>query len=121
MKALGLYAAVGMAIVLGTIFAAWTFLSEAGRDSMVTAAVIAWPLQVGFFSLLARAQGEPARFMVWWGAGVLGRMFVIAGVGLAMGSLGIVEPGVLLMSLAGFLFTLLLLEPFFLDHGKQTA
>jgi hypothetical protein len=121
MKALGLYAAAGLIIVLLVTAGAWNFLSPDARESMVMAAAIAWPLQVGLFALLARWQGEPSRFLVVWGAGILGRLGVVAAMGLALNRLGAAQPGVLLMSLVGFLFALLLLEPVFLDRGNQTA
>ena len=106
MKALGLYSAAGMGVVVLVTAGAWTFLGDAGRESMLTAALIAWPLQVGFFALLKRAQGEPGRFLMWWAAGILGRMAVVVA-------------DVLIMSLAGFLFALLLLEPLFLNLREQ--
>lgn len=119
MKALGLYSAAGMGIVVLVTAGAWTFLGDAGRESMLTAALIAWPLQVGFFALLKRAQGEPGRFLMWWAAGILGRMAVVVAAGIVVGRLGGVEPDVLIMSLAGFLFALLLLEPLFLNLREQ--
>jgi hypothetical protein len=121
MKALGLYSAAGMAVVVTAIALAWTFLSGDGRESLLTAAVIAWPLQVGFFALLVRFQHDPSRFLIWWGAGMLGRMIVLAAVGIGLSRMGSLEPEVLVMSLAGFFFALLLLEPLFLDRGNQTA
>ena len=121
MKALGLYSAASIAVVASVTAGFWVFLSVAGRQSMITAGLIALPLQVAFFALLLRAQGQPKKFMVWWGAGTLGRMIVVAIAGLAGTRVAAVEPGVFLMSLIGFFFGLLLLEPLFLDHGQQTA
>ena len=121
MKALGLYSAAGMVVVVTAIALTWNFLSGDGRESLLVAAVIAWPLQVGFFALLVRVQHDPSRFMIWWGVGMLGRMVVLAAAALGLSRTGAFEPGALVMSLAGFLFALLLLEPLFLDRGNQTA
>ena len=118
MKASGRYAAAGMAVVLIAVAVSWPFLAGEGRQSVLAAAGIAWPTQVGFFALLVRARVDPSRFMIWWGAGILGRVGVVAVVGLLMGQLGSLQPSVLLMSLVGFFFVLLLLEPVFLARTE---
>ena len=121
MKQLGRYAIAALAVVVVALALAWTLLAHEGRLSVVAAAAIAWPTQIGLFALLLRAQSDPARFMMWWGAGILGRVGVVATVGLLMGRLGSIDPAVLLMSLVGIFFALLLLEPVFLARSENTV
>ncbi len=95
-------------------------LEEAGRRGILLAAVIAYPVQVVAFGLLVRAREEPTRFVVWWGAGIALRVAVVVAVGVASSRLPSVEPAALLLSLVGFIFVLLLLEPAFLKvDGKE--
>ncbi len=95
-------------------------LEEAGRRGILLAAVIAYPVQVVAFGLLVRAREEPTRFVVWWGAGIALRVAVVVAVGVASSRLASVEPAALLLSLVGFIFVLLLLEPAFLKvDGKE--
>lgn len=121
MKALGRYAIASLAVLSALAGSGWWFVDPAARASLLTAAAIAWPVQVALFALLARSQGEPARFMLFWGFGILGRLGALAVVGLGLGALGGSRPDVLILALAGFLFALLLLEPFFLNDGNSTA
>jgi hypothetical protein len=69
--------------------------------------------------LLLRVRREPSRFFVWWGAGVAIRIgvIIIAGiVAVRFESLGVEA---LLLSLAGFFFGLLLIEPAFLQAADR--
>jgi hypothetical protein len=100
------------------------FFDEAGRRGILLAASIGYPVQVMAFGLLLRARGEPTRFMVWWGVGIGIRVAVVVAVGLLSTTLATVEPAALLLSLVGFFFVLLLIEPVFLradDKDAQTT
>ena len=96
-------------------------LADEGRKGVLLAAGIAYPVQVTAFGLLLRARGEPSRFFVWWGVGVAVRIGVVIIVGLV--ALRIESLGVeaLLLSLAGFFFGLLLIEPAFLKAADKDA
>ena len=114
MSGLGRYALVALLIVGLGAAALLPFLDEAGRRGVLLAGSIGYPVQVMAFGLLLRARGEPTRFMVWWGAGIGIRVAVVVAVGFASTMLASVEPAALLLSLVGFFFVLLLIEPVFL-------
>ncbi len=99
-------------------------LEGAGRRGILLAALIAYPVQVVSFGLLVRAREEPARFVFWWGAGIALRVAAVVGAGIASSRLASVQPAALLLSLVGFIFVLLLLEPVFFEtqgKGPRTA
>ena len=121
MSRLGRYALTAL-LVVGLVGAALSVvLDDAGRKGVILAALIAYPIQVMAFGVLLRARGEPTRFMVWWGVGVALRVLVVVAVGFASSRLASVGPTALLLSLVGFFFVLLLMEPAFLRaEGKDT-
>lgn len=94
-------------------------LEESGRRGVLLAALIAYPVQVVSFGLLVRAREQSGRFVVWWGAGIALRIAAVVGAGVASSRLVSVQPAAFLLSLVGFIFVLLLLEPvFFVTQGK---
>lgn len=120
MKALGHYAIAAVLLVAALGGVLWLFLDEAGRVSLLAAVAITLPVQLGLFMLLIPAMGDQSRFLVRWGMGVLARMAVVAAVGLALPRLGALDGEVLILSVCGFFFALLLLEPAFF-RTKGTA
>ncbi len=121
MSGLGRYALIALLIVGLGAAALAAFLDDAGRRGILLAALIAYPVQVMAFGLLLRARGEPTRFMVWWGAGIALRVAVVVAVGFASAALAAVDPAALLLSLVGFFFVLLLIEPAFLRAESKGA
>jgi len=124
LSGLGRYALIALLIVGLGAAALLPFFDEAGRRGILLAASIGYPVQVMAFGLLLRARGEPIRFMVWWGAGIGIRVAVVGAVGFFSTMLATVEPAALLLSLVGFFFVLLLIEPVFLradDKDTQTT
>ena len=121
MRALGRYALTGLLMIAVAVAALFPFLGDEGRTGVLLAAAVAYPVQVVAFGLLLRARGEPSRFFVWWGAGVLLRIGVLVVIGLL--ALRIESLGVeaLLLSLAGFFFGLLMIEPTFLKAADRDA
>ncbi len=113
MKALGHYAAATSLVVIVTFGVMWPFMSGAERTSLVSAAAITVPVQWGSFLLVVRALGEPNQFLLRWGLGILARMLVVGSVGLLLPRLAGVDGSVLLLSVCGFLFVFLLIEPVF--------
>lgn len=97
------------------VAALFPFLDEEGRRGLLLAAGIAYPVQVMAFGMLLRARGEPSRFFVWWGVGVAVRIMVVIIVGLVALRVESLGAEALLLSLAGFFFGLLLIEPAFLN------
>ena len=99
----------------------WVLLNDEGRRGAALAGLIAYPVQVSAFWLLLRAKDRPSRFLAWWGAGIALRVAVVAAVGIASSRLATLEPAALLLSLVGFFFVLLLMEPVFLKADRTNA
>ena len=121
MSALSCYALTALLVVGLGATALSVFLDDVGRSGILLAALIAYPAQVTAFGFLLRARGEPTSFMAWWGAGIALRVAVVVAVGLASSRLESVEPAALLLSLVGFFFVLLLMEPAFLKVDSDDA
>lgn len=92
----------------------WPWLPEAGRRGVVAAGVVAYPVQVVSFAALVRFWNQGRKFLLVWMGGTVLRMAVVLGVGLALFRVEGLAPAPTLLSLAGFFFLFLLLEPWFL-------
>lgn len=114
MRALLRYALAGLLMIAIAVAVLFPFLQEEGRRGVLLAAGVAYPVQVVAFGLLLRARGEPSRFFVWWGVGVAVRIGVVIIAGLVALRIESLGAEALLLSLAGFFFGLLLIEPVFL-------
>jgi hypothetical protein len=97
------------------------FLENEGRRGVLLAAAVAYPVQVAVFGLILRARGEPSRFFVWWGVGVVVRIGVVIIIGLSALRIESLGAEALLLSLAGFFFGLLMIEPVFLKGADRDA
>jgi len=113
MKALGRYAIATTLFVTFAVGGLWPFVDAGGRTSLLLAAGIALPVQWVAFLLVARALDDSNQFLLRWGIGILARMGLVAAVGLLLPRLGGFDGNVLILSLCGFFFVLLLLEPLF--------
>ncbi len=121
MRALGRYALTGLLMIVVAVAALFPFVDDEGRRGVLLAAAVAYPVQVAAFGLLLRARGDPSRFFVWWGAGVVVRIGVVIIIGLLALRIESVGAEALLLSLAGFFFGLLLIEPAFLKGADRDA
>ena len=121
MRALGRYALTGLLMIAAAVVVLFQFLEDDGRLGVLIAAGVAFPVQVVAFGLLLRARGEPSRFFVWWGVGVLVRIGVVIVVGIVALRIETLGAEALLLSLAGFFFGLLLIEPVFLKATDNAA
>ena len=114
LKAWLAYAAVGtVAVVLITIVAVLLAEGPAGRAVMVGAA-IALVLQLAAFALLVTVRDKPHLFMAGWLGGMVLRF---GGLGLVLfwaSRTTLLPRTPVVISLVGFVFVLLLLEPVFL-------
>ncbi|NJD20045.1 MAG: hypothetical protein FIA95_12290 [Gemmatimonadetes bacterium] len=113
MKALGRYAIATTLVVTLAVGALWPFLDAGGRAGLALASGIALPGQWLTFLLVVRALDDSTQFLLRWGIGILSRMGLVAAVGLLLPRLGGLDGNVLILSLCGFFFVLLLLEPMF--------
>lgn len=92
-------------------------LSSVPPDSargVVTAVSVALPLQIIFFALLVRYRDHPTGFLGAWVGGMLGRLALVGLMAFAVTWRDDLSPAATLLTLAGLLFGLLLLEPLFL-------
>ena len=108
-------------MIAAAIAALFPFLEDKERMGVLIAAGVAFPVQVVAFGLLLRARGEPSRFFMWWGVGVLVRIGVVIVVGIVALRIETLGAEALLLSLAGFFFGLLLIEPVFLKATDKAA
>ena len=119
MRALVGYAVAGLLMITVAVSALFPFLDDEARRGVLLAAGVAYPVQVTAFGLLLRARGEPSRFFTWWGVGVGVRIGVVIIVGLVALRIESLGAEALLLSLAGFFFVLLLIEPAFLKTADK--
>lgn len=123
MSVVGRYLSAG-ALASGTVLLLfWPFLDPASRRGMAVAFAVALPAQGVFFGLLARVRDRPQEFLRAWVVGMLGRLVLLGGFGLFVALRPVFPPLPTLLSFAGLLFGLLLLEPVFLGkagrvHGR---
>ena len=113
MKALGRYAVATTVVVTLAVGGLWPFLDASGRAGLLLASGIALPVQWGLFLLVVRALGDSTQFLLRWGIGILARMGLVAAAGILLPRLGGLDGSVLILSLCGLFFVLLLLEPLF--------
>jgi hypothetical protein len=113
------YALVAVLVVGVGSIALFALLDDASRGGALLAAGIVLPVQVVAFGLLARAHGNATRFLIWWGAGIALRVAVVAVVGVASSGMDPGRRAALVLSLVGFFFALLLLEPLFLKNPRK--
>lgn len=111
MKAPLKYAVTGSTVVALAVALLWPFLDAAGRQGVLLAAAIALPVQIGAFWALMSLKHKVNGFLAVWAGGTLLRMLVVA-VAAVLAIRTEMDGAVpMLLSLAGFLFGLLLLEP----------
>ncbi len=100
--------AAGVAVVTAGL---WPFLDEPAREGVMIAGAIALSVQVVAFALLIRFHDRWNAFLAVWAGGSLFRMGLVLVVAIVVLSAEMAGAVTLLLSLAGFLFGLLLLEP----------
>ena len=121
MSGLVRYAVTSMVLVGIVAGALSWFLDGPGRAGVLLAAGIACSVQLVAFALLERARRRAEGFFFWWGVGIALRISVVIVVGIASAAWGATRPAPLLLSLAGFLFLLVLIEPIFLGRDPAGA
>lgn len=120
MKAVLAYGAASSTLVAVVVAVLWMVLDPRGRFGVLMAAAVALPVQVAAFAFLVRgrARGTTA-FLGAWVAGTLVRMGIVLGAALLLLRVTALAPAPTLLSLAGFFFGLLLLEPLFWGAGSE--
>lgn len=82
-------------------------------EAVRVAAGLAWTVQLVAFALLVRAR-RGSRFVVAWALGMALRFGMVAAVAIVVTRSDGLDPATALVSLVGFVFVLVLLEPLFL-------
>lgn len=120
MKALGLYMLAGVAAVVLVAAGLALVLPPEAMRAVVWMGAAAWVMQSLLFAPLLAARGRRNAFFVAWGGGTLVRLAAVGVVAwwLYRSRVLPLAPG--LLSLAGFLFLLLLLEPVFFRLGLRS-
>ena len=92
-------------------------LTGEGR-AVWTAAGIAYVIQLIAFGLLVGLGGQPQLFMIAWVGGMMFRFGALGVCAAWLSKTNVLPLSTTLMSLVGFLFLLLLIEPLFLRYGR---
>jgi len=111
------YAAVGGVLTAVVAGVAGMLVGSDARAVWIAAA-IAWVIQLGAFGLMVALQSQPQLFMIGWLAGMMVRFGAVGVCAFWLSRTAALPLGTTLLSLVGFLFLLLLLEPLFLRHGR---
>ena len=108
--------AVGIAVVTAGL---WPFLDGPARDGVLMAGAIALSVQGVAFALLIRFRHRWNAFLAVWVGGTLFRMGLVVVVAIVVLSAEVAGAVPLLLSLAAFLFGLLLLEPLYFRREAE--
>lgn len=113
MKAFLVYSVASAVLVVA--LAGLVVVTVAGADSrgVWLAAGIAWPVQLAAFAALAAGR-ERFGFVAVWAGGMALRFAAVGAAALWVTRADGPDPASLLLSLVGFVFVLVLLEPLFL-------
>jgi hypothetical protein len=114
------YAAACTALAMAGVLLCWPLLDGSGRIGTITAAALALPVQVGAFAALRWGWSRRNHFLAAWAAGMMARALLV-GVGLVLVLVSDLPPAPTLLSLAAFLFGMLLIEPFFIAKDLHGA
>lgn len=108
------YAASSVALLVALAAAIGWLVGSGRADGAWLAAALAAVVQLPAFGALVAARRRGRDFMVSWASGMALRFAVIAGAAFWVTARTTLDPAVTLLSLVGFVFLLVLLEPAFL-------
>ena len=103
------YAASALLLVSVVNLLLWPFLDQPSRRGVLSAGLIAFPIQVLAFTALLRRHGRTTGFMAAWAGGVALRAAVVVITAVVVVRMQAAGTIALLLSLAGFFFALLML------------
>jgi hypothetical protein len=119
-KALGLYAAAGLAVVVVACVAAMLLLDADAARAVWFAGGVAWVVQLAAFAGLLLVRQRNELFLMGWLLGLALRFIAVGLVAFWLSRDPVLPLRPALLSLVGFVFVLLLLEPVFLRRDLQT-
>ena len=111
------YGAVSAAVLASLAVLVPAVVGSADAAGVRLAAVIAWPVQVVAFVILVGGR-ERVSFLAGWAGGMAVRFAAVGAAALWVTRGAGPDPASLLLSLVGFVFVLVLMEPLFL---RQTS
>ena len=114
MKAWGAYALAALTLTAVGVLLTTRFVSPDARSAVVFGGALAWAVQLLAFALLIALRGQSTLFMAGWLGGMMLRFIVLGLVAFWLTRTGAFPLDAALLSLVGFVFLLLLLEPLFL-------
>jgi hypothetical protein len=119
-KALLRYLALSATLVglLAIVLAHWVV--PAAGTAIWVAAGLAFLVQAVAFTVLVLSRGSGTGILIAWGGGTLLRLVAVLGVALWVARSEYLPVAPLLLSMAGFLFLLLMLEPVFIRTGVRS-
>lgn len=119
MKAWGLYA-LGSAVLLLAIATGLSLLVEPqGRSLVWLSAAIAYGVQLLAFLILVKFRGTGTAFMLSWAGGMVLRVLAVVALAVWVTRQPLLSAETALLSLVGFIFLLVLLEPVFLRWADR--
>jgi hypothetical protein len=107
------YGAAAVLLVGALTLALWPLLDQPSRRGVLTAGLIAVPVQVLAFAALVRRHGRANGFVAAWASGMALRAVVVVITAIVVVQTQAAGAIALLLALAGFFFALLMLEAFF--------
>lgn len=113
MKAYLWYGAVSAVVLTGLAVLVAALVGSADAVAVRLAAGIAWPVQAGAFVVLVEGR-KRVSFVAGWAGGMALRFAAVGAAAIWVTRADGPEPASLLLSLVGFVFVLVLLEPLFL-------
>ncbi len=119
MKAWASYAGVALGVVAAVAAGLSAVVNPASVAAVWVGAAAAYAIQLGAFAGLLLVRGRPERFVVAWGGGALLRFVMVAMIGVWVTRARSLPTAPLLLSVAGFVVLLVLLEPVFLHRGTS--
>ena len=110
-----LYAAAAAVVLMALAWVVPMLVGSAEPAGVWLAAAIAWLVQIfAFWSLVAGRKGGGPGFMLAWGTGMVLRFGAVGAAAVWLTRAGTFDAPTALVSLVGFVFVLVLLEPLFL-------
>jgi hypothetical protein len=115
------YGGASVVLVGAITLVLWPFLGEAARAGVLTAALIALPVQLVAFAVLLRFRSRSQGFLAAWAGGMVLRTAAVVVAAVVVVRSGTPSAVSLLLALAGFFFALLLLESHYSRVGFKGA
>lgn len=114
------YAAVSAGLLFLLVLGVALAIPAGNDGALWLAAGVAFVVQLVAFAALVVGKRRGSSFVVSWASGMLLRFAAIAAVAFWVTRATDLDPAVSLLSLVGFVFVLVLLEPLFLRLADET-